>query len=57
MFAVWNKELLTLRNFFVVTKKFLKAKFDYSTIEFRIDSSQLALACPLKFHNSAYASK
>jgi hypothetical protein len=25
---VWNKELLTLRNFFVVTKKFLKAKFD-----------------------------
>ena len=25
---VWNKELLTLRNFFVVNKKFLKAKFD-----------------------------
>ena len=25
---VWNKELLTLKNFFVVTKKFLKAKFD-----------------------------
>ena len=25
---VWNKELLTLRNFFVATKKFLKAKFD-----------------------------
>ena len=25
---VWNKELLSLRNFFVVTKKFLKAKFD-----------------------------
>ena len=25
---VWNKELLTFRNFFVVTKKFLKAKFD-----------------------------
>ena len=24
----WNKELLTLRNFFVVTKNFLKAKFD-----------------------------
>ena len=29
---VWNKEILTLRNFFVVTKKFLKAKFDYSTL-------------------------
>ena len=28
---VWNKELLTLRNFFVVTKKFLKAKFDCNT--------------------------
>ena len=26
--SVWNKELLTLRNFFVATKKFLKAKFD-----------------------------
>ena len=25
---VWNKELLTLRDFLVVTKKFLKAKFD-----------------------------
>ena len=25
---VWNKEILTLRNFVVVTKKFLKAKFD-----------------------------
>ena len=26
---ILNKELLTLRNFFVVTKKFLKAKFDW----------------------------
>ena len=25
---VWNKELFTLRNFFGVTKKFLKVKFD-----------------------------
>ena len=29
---VWNKELLTLRNFFVMTKKFLKAKFDCTWI-------------------------
>ena len=28
---VWNKELLTLRNSFVVIKKFLKAKFDCNT--------------------------
>ena len=30
---VWNKELLTLRNLFVVTKMFLKANFDCTSSE------------------------